>query len=426
MAKKPHFRLKNYTDDPALIILVFNYAGKRIVVSTGVSCPQKYWNKAAERVKENKAFRQHAKINGLLNRLEAQTVDLHYDFKALGIVPSPDKFKDALLQKIQRREDGRPAMFDFMRMFIEERKGMKRPASSIRVYQNSFNHLEAYAKDRKKNMDFGDITEAFKNDFLAYLFSQQPPFSDSYVHKILTTLRTFLKDAYKRGICPHDVTAKVRLSIPKRGAENIYLTEREIETLYRLEGLGERLEAVRDLFLVGCLTGLRFSDFTAIQPENAREIEHAGKEVKCLVITTKKTKQRVVLPLVNPMLVSILDKYAMKAPKVISNQKLNKYLKEVAQAAAFDEPVEITEYRAGRPEKKVYQKWELVSSHTARRSFATNAYKRGLPATEIMKFTGHTTVASFMNYIKVTGDETAVVLSEHDFFTGKSPLKAIK
>ena len=125
------------------------------------------------------------------------------------------------------------------------------------------------------------------------------------------------------------------------------------------------------------------------------------------------------------MLRAILEKHGWKAPKAISAQKFNDYVKELCREAGFTQTIEINEYRAGRQEKKAFQKWELISSHTARRSFATNAFKAKLPPADIMKFTGHTTIASFMKYLKVTTEETAVYLSEHEFFTGKPTLKVV-
>lgn len=425
MAKKsPHFYLKA-GNDPALIILVHTFNRQRVTLSAGVTVPRKFWNAKAERVKESRDFPHYAKINALLNRLEALTLELSYDFKALGVKPSREEFKQAFKKKLGRQETQRPALFTFIRQLIEERKGMNRPQSSLNVYRNCLNHLEAYQKERRRQIDFADITESFKNDFVTYLFAQN--FADSYVHKILTTLKMFLRDAWKRGINDNQGFEKIGLTVTKRGADNIYLNEREVETLASLDlSDNERLDRVRDLFLIGCFTGLRFSDFSAVAPENIRMIEHAGKEVECLVMTAKKTKQRVVIPLVNPALRAILEKYGNKAPKAITNQKLNEYLKELARLAGFTESVEVNEFRAGRHEKKLYQKWELVTSHTARRSFATNAFKRGLPAADIMKFTGHTTERQFMKYIKVTNEENAVILADHDFFTGKSPLKVAR
>lgn len=408
--------MRNKTDDPVLINLVFRYSGKKMVLSTGISIPRKYWDANNKRVRENKAFRQHTKINATLKRLEELTLDLHYDYKALGIVPSVRTFRDALRAKIEHRQDEQPGLLGFIKLYIEERRAMNKPETSIKVYQRVLNHLEGYQKARRKNLTFEDITEAFKADFIAYLQAQG--LKNNTVRLMLNKLRTFIKNAHKRGIVSEDITKRVKLSIPEEETDNTYLTEREIETLYNMEGMGERLENVRDLFLIGCLTGLRFSDFTQIREENIQQIEHNGKQVECLVKSSKKTNNRVFIPLTNPMLKATLQKHGMKAPKVISSQKLNAYLKELAQLAGFTDEVELN--------GKVYQKWEKVTSHTARRSFATNAYKRGVPVPDIMKFTGHKTIAAFMKYIKVEGQETAVILSEHDFFTGKSPLKALK
>lgn len=428
MASKPRFNLR--PGEPGTILLIFRYNGNRVVLSTSVSVPQKFWDYNKQRVKNTRAFPHSAKINAMLNRLESQCMEIHYSFKTVGIVPSPSKFKAALKAKIEQREDSVPTVIEFIQHFIEEREAMNRPKGSIQVYKNCLKHLQGYSQAKKKILEFETITEAWKNDFLSYLFTLKNPegqnFSDSYVNKILGTLRTFLKDAFKRGIIQQDIAGKVKLSIQKREAENIYLSEKEIAHLFSLEGLSERLEKVRDLFVIGCLTGLRFSDYTTIQPQNIQQVEHGGRIVPCLVMTTQKTKQKVVLPVVNPMLVSILEKYNMQAPPALSNQKLNKYLKELGKIAGFSQKIEVNEFRAGQHSSKTVEKWELISTHTARRSFATNAFKRGMTAADIMKFTGHTTVASFMKYIKVTSEERAVTLSEHEFFTGKAPLKAVK
>jgi integrase len=145
-----------------------------------------------------------------------------------------------------------------------------------------------------------------------------------------------------------------------------------------------------------------------------------------LTVTAAKTKQRVIIPLANPTLRAILAKHGNRAPKGMTNQRMNAYLKELCRIAGFTAQVEVNRYRAGRHDQELLPKYELVSTHTARRSFATNAFKRGMAAADIMKFTGHTTIASFMKYIKTTTEESAVILADHEFFTGKSPLKAVK
>lgn len=423
MAKKPNFNLKNRTDNPALIILVFRFKGRKVVLSTGLTVPQKFWNDEQQRIRASRDFPRHKQLNQRLNLFETETVKLWDEYQAQGILPTAKEFKTELTNRLNNVHQEAPSLLPFIHQVIDERQRMNRPAGSIQVYKNCLKNLEDYQAERKKALNFDLLNDAFVNDFTVFLFAQN--FADSYVHKILTTLKMFVRLADKRGIYEGSPLLKASLGVKKRERDNIYLSEGEIQTLFKMELTG-RLANVRDLFLVGCFTGLRFSDYTQIKPENIQTIEHGKKQVKCLVMTTKKTKQKIVLPLVNPMLLAILERHNWKAPRRISNQKLNSYLKELGQLAGFTQEVEINEYKAGEHGKRTCQKWELITSHTPRRSFATNAYKRGLPVADIMKFTGHTTVGSFMKYIKVTTEETAVILSEHDFFTGKAPLRAVK
>jgi site-specific recombinase XerD len=423
--KKPHFYLRDAINDPALIILVYRFSGNRITMTTGVSIPRKYWNAKAERVKENKEFPLYGKINAMLNSLENQTRELALEFKAIGAKPSREEFKAALLAKTGRGDTSKPDLLAFIRQFIEERTAINQSAGTIKVYQRALKHLEGWQAARKRQITFEDVTEGWKNDFVAYLQAQG--LADNTAGKMLDTLRVFIKEAYRRGLIADDPTAKARLSMPQKPVDNIYLSERELEVLAAMDLThSERLDKVRDLFLIGCFTGLRFSDYTAIKPENIGLVSHGSKEVECLTVTTTKTKAKVVIPLANPVLRGILAKHGNQAPKGMTNQRLNIYLKELCKLAGFDELTEVNEYRAGKQEKKAVPKWELVSTHTARRSFATNAFKRGMAAADIMRFTGHSTMASFMKYIKVTAEESAVILADHEFFTGKSPLKAVK
>lgn len=424
MAKKVNFNLKHnpgQTTD-SLVLLRLNFNATRFQISTGITVPTKHWNPKAQRVKETQAFQFYKQINQRLNSLEADTLELFFDYTAQGIMPTVEQFKKDWLARNKQVQEEELNILPFIKQIIEERKGMNRPSGSIQVYKNCLGHLESYQTAKRKPLTFESLTKAFLSDFTAYLFSKG--FSDSYTHKILTTLKMFVRQAEERGICENSPLLKAKLEVKKREGDNVYLNETELKYLFNMP-LEGRLANVRDLFLIGCLTGLRFSDYSQIKPENIQPVEHLGKKVECIVMTTQKTKQKVILPITNPMLRVILERHGWKAPKRISGQKLNDYLKELCQKAGFTQNIEINEYKAGRHERNTFKKWELVTSHTARRSFATNAFKSGLPVANIMSFTGHTTVASFMKYIKVTTEETAVLLSEHDFFTGKGKLKVV-
>ena len=175
--------------------------------------------------------------------------------------------------------------------------------------------------------------------------------------------------------------------------------------LYDLDLTGSaRLDQVRDLFVFGCFTGLRFSDYSNVQPQNIIEVD-GELYIKML---TQKTKERVIIPC-NPVIKSIFEKYgnnANRLPRAPSNQKFNDYIKEVAELAALNEKGRLTM----KPDQQLFM---CVSSHTARRSFSTNLYLSGFPVLDIMKITGHTTEKAFLKYIKVSKLDTARRLSDH-------------
>lgn len=413
MAKKVKFTLYQKTGkESGIILLRFSFRAKRFQITTGISIPGKYWNKNSQRVKETRAFRFYAEINQRLNALESETLALFYDYTAKGIIPTAEKFKADWLARNTQHQEERLELIQFIESFIQERKELKKPKGSLTVYDSCLKHVKGFSESKKKEITFDALNKLFASEFTAYLFGAG--YSDSYTHKILTTLKTIVREAVNRELIPEPGFLKVKLEVRKREADKVYLTESEIKLLFDME-LEGRLANVRDLFLLGCLTGLRFSDFSQLQPENIQPIEHNGKTVECLVTTSKKTKQKAILPIVNPMLKTILQ----RRPKSISAQKLNEYIKELCREAGFTQDIELNEFKGGIHQKRKVQKWEIVASHTARRSFATNAYKSGMAVPDIMKFTGHTTVASFMKYLKVTTEETAVQLSEHDFFKGK-------
>ena len=423
MAKEPIFNLRSRKSESTSVVMIFHFKGHRIVMTTGIVMPVKYWNDNKQRAKENREFPLYQHINKRLTTMSAATMELWGEYVAQGVTPTADEFKSELSKRVNHvQAPVVPDLLPFITQIVDERKAMNRPGSSLQVYKNCIGHLEKYQTKRNKPLHFEDLNAAFLNDFTAYLYTQG--FADSYAHKVLTTLKMFVRLADTRGIHKDSPLLKAKIEVKKQEKDSVYLTEAEIQHLFDLQ-LDDRLARVRDSFLIGCLTGLRFSDYTKIKPENIQDTSHAGKTVKGLIVTTQKTKQRVVLPLTNPMLLAVLERNGWKAPKGISNQKLNTYLKELAQVAGFTQSIEINEFIAGRHEKRTLQKWELISSHTARRSFATNAFKRGMPPADIMTFTGHTTVASFMKYIKVTAEERAVLLSDHPFFTGQATLKVV-
>lgn len=166
------------------------------------------------------------------------------------------------------------------------------------------------------------------------------------------------------------------------------------------------VEAVSFDYL-GAFTGLRFSDFSRLEWKN---ITNTGT----ISIQTQKTGTKVVIP-IHPVVREILDR-GYDFSSSMSDQKINRYIKEVGKIAGIDGMVTINRNVGGRTVTESVPKYSLITTHTARRSFATNAYKSGVPTIAIMKITGHREESTFLRYIKVSEEENAEMLKRHSFF----------
>jgi len=290
-------------------------------------------------------------------------------------------------------------LFDFIKEFIKksedrtnEKTGQKISTRTIQKYNTTLKTLLDFQKTYKRIIDFNTVDLDFYHDFKAYLMNDLN-FATNTIGKYISTLKVFLHEAKEQG---YNITISKRFKGESEESESIYLDEKELEKLYDYDFSNDsRLERIRDLFIVAACTGLRYSDFTSLRPEN---IKNDNIEIK-----QQKTKGKVLIPL-HPMVDNILKKYNGELPISISNQKFNAELNSMVSKS-------IT--KGGIPRSKNYKKWELVSSHTARRSFATNQYMSGFPTISLMAITGHKTEKAFLSYIRVTPEEHANKLREH-------------
>ena len=172
-----------------------------------------------------------------------------------------------------------------------------------------------------------------------------------------------------------------------------------------------RLERVRDVFVIMCYMGIRYSDYLLLKKEN---ILPSG----LIRITTKKTKTPVEIPM-HDRVREIMKKYNGEFPPAPSNQKFNDYMTEVIKAAKLDRDVVISETRGTMTRNKTVKLSSLVTAHTARRSCATNMFLAGVPTLSIMKITGHKSEKVFLKYTRITQEENALKLRDHSFYKTK-------
>ncbi len=401
------------------LILYFTYNKCRIKVCTIARIKPSNWKQEKQKAFPKDDF---AEFNTSLSNkksliLNAYTKYLNENNQQ---EPSQGKIKNIILDILNKSneisENKDLDLLSFTELFISESEMGKRlndkgaPVSpnTIKVYKTFKKNLLAFKQKKKWNdLNFNTIDLAFFEEFKDYM-TFDLRYTTNSLSKHIRILKTITNEAISRNFDCKPLVGK-RFMAKNEVADTVYLNKSELQTLYELD-LSEapRLDKVRDLFLVGCWTGLRFSDFSDISPKCIKG--------DFLTIKTQKTGKEVIIP-IHDYVRKIMNKYngmtENSLPPNISNQKMNSYIKEVCEKAGFVEPISISFTKAGKLVHKQVKKHELISSHTARRSFATNMYLAGFPTISIMAITTHTTESSFMKYIRVTPKEHAMKLQEH-------------
>ncbi len=282
---------------------------------------------------------------------------------------------------------------------------MKSP-NTIKTYVTTKNKFKQYCLESKKEFDFKDITVAWRSGFIKFLQGQGVARNTEGKH--IKTMKVFLNEAIERKLTNNVEFKSKSFSKPSEDIHKIFLSMAEITKIAKLDLSGDRLkEVVRDYFIISCLTSLRYSDFIRIRPEN---IVNGQIQLK-----TSKTGQEVIIP-ISPLVKSIFEKYAFNLPIAPCNQVFNRHLKDIGSMAQIDEPITITKTIGGIKKVEVLKKWELISSHTGRRSLISNCILQGINTSSIMLISGHKSLKVFQGYVGINQKQNAEVLSKHEFF----------
>jgi integrase len=400
------------------IYCLVRYQNKRVKHYTNRKIHPKHWNSKVQEVR--KSHSNSPELNHWLKGIETFVANLELDWSKkhsiTGEVPiiPPSHIKENLdryftkTTKDEREEHNQKSFWGYYNQFLTRMKngtrvhlskGTPMAPKTIFQFDNLKRHLENFQRTKKIVIDFHKIDIPFYNDFVEHLTTKLK-LAPNTIGKLITNLKVFLREAFDEGITTNNIFANRRFRSNSSLADTIYLTPIEINEILNLDLITNlKLDRVRDMFMIGCYTGLRFSDIVNIRPEHINE--------GMIEITQVKTKERVTIPITNKV-AKILSKYNNTIHK-ISNQKFNDYLYEVVKLCEGLK-VEVTKktIQGGRQIVIKKPKYEFVTSHTARRSFATNEYmNKGLSVRDIMAITGHKTEKSFYKYIRQTPKENA-------------------
>lgn len=297
---------------------------------------------------------------------------------------------------------------------------------------NSLGHFKEFMKDTGITYDFQDVDLDCYVKYKAWLMAQdiskekEDPkhepvhYADNTIGGFIKKLKCVLRAAESRGYPVNPAYKSTEFKAQSSvDVDTIYLTREEVERFEKVDLTkkedGKNLELARDIFLVGVWTAQRVSDYNNLKPENIKVVDNNGTPMTYISIHQQKTGRLVEIPC-NAKVRDILNKYPKGLPH-LSDQKINKYIKDIGKMAGIDEVVEVKGSRGGQVIKEYYKKYDLICTHTARRTGATLMYLDGIAIYDIMKVTGHKSVTTLEKYIRADKLEVAQKLVlQYDYF----------
>lgn len=428
------FTLKDAKEKQTLLYAVCYHDSKRIKVSTGLKVVSETWSAKMQRCEISSRFtervnRASRKVNKLLDEIlekwKRTTEEGNTLWRQSKLHTREEKIKCDLayivsrVMKAEEEEEEKKQItpLQYFDKYVEEMCHKVDPRTGRYIGERTQVHhrtvlkrIKAFMEEKHIKDDFSVFDEQFARRFTDWAYTSKN-YRQNTIPTTFSVLKVWLNAAKAERLFDGEEYKKY----VSKGADvdNIYLTKDEIERMYRLDipsliAKGEidaksTIEKTRDLFVIGCWTGLRRSDINRLE-KALFDIEKGE-----ITIITEKTGEKVQIPM-HPFIKELYEKYDGKFPKLTDKANTNRHLQEIGRHAKIDENIMVKENRGGKIISHVYKKYQMIKMHTARRSFATNLYLDGAPTISIMKLTGHTTEMNFLKYIKITKEENAEMM----------------
>ena len=416
------FTLESRKKDGVLIVenvpirMRVNFASKRIEFTTGYRIDAAKWDADKQRVKNgcsNKLKQSASEINASLLGYYTEIQDIFKKFEVEEIMPTPEQIKEAFNELHKPIEEVNPRKSTpnaFYKVFDEFVRDCGRQNDWTDSTYEKFAAVKNHLINFRNELTFDFFDEKGLNDYVTYLRDVKE-MRNSTIGKQLSFLKWFLRWAFKKGLHQNNAYDSYKPKLKSTQKKIIFLTWEELNKLreFEIPAAKQALDRVRDVFLFQCFTGLRYSDVF-----NLRRSDIKGDHIE---VTTVKTSDSLIIELNNHSK-AILDKYKDvafeddKVLPVITNQKMNDYLKELAELAGIDEPVRQTYYRGNERIDEVTPKYALLGTHAGRRTFICNALALGIPPQVVMKWTGHSDYKAMKPYIDIADDIKANAMSK--------------
>ena len=282
--------------------------------------------------------------------------------------------------------------------------------STIRSYNATWKNLLKFSKDTRYDLQWNTVNREFYDLFLNWC--QNKGLTDNTHGKFIKIIKSIMNTGLELELHTNIEHKKKYFKKSDNPSDAIYLTESELDRLFKLDLPDNSLiRNVRDLFLIAANTGLRWSDYKRI---SEFEIINEGDK-KYITLLTQKNQIALTIPL-KPSLHKIISSDLLKKPLKITEYQFKSRIQLLGKMIGLDELVKSYKIFNGKKVITECKKYELIGTHTARRSFCTNAFLSGMDPAKIMLFSGHKQLDTFNRYIKSDSLKNARMLSNEGYF----------
>lgn len=388
------------------------------IVMKNIKVPVKKWNKSKEKINPTEEINYtyiNDKLGGFksyLEKLVKNDIEYKINFNQEWLRKEYEGYLNIDLSKAE--SNPKFYLSDFLQDFVDNKidnhrgKLKKKLSKNTKdQYLTTLNKLLDFEKYTTSKIKFNEINQDFCDSLVDFLEKEQQ-LTGSTIQTYLTKIKAIIDIAEKNDIKIKNVKDYLRVEINK--TFDVYLTKEELENLEKLEIEKKYQDNARNWFVIECHTGLRVSDLSKLSKADIVVKKIGSKNVRGVNVVQTKTGNLIFIPF-NKSIENILSKNDGDFPRKISDQKYNKYIKEVCGEAKIIQPVKgskLVKLEGTEKHRKVvnmYPKNLLISSHTGRRTFATLNYLNGVKPYAIMEITGHKSLTSFEKYLKMSNDD---------------------
>jgi len=406
-------KLEATPTEESLIMLHFSLNGKRFKKSTGYKCSFNQWDNEKQRIRTGKSRLNNAyEVNSFLSSLQGFAEQEYSEMVKSKVGINLNLLSENIGNYIKGISTDAEIKNDSVIDYAEKLQVSKKGTINITTYRSNNQTINLLIRFEVNygRLTFDSINMEFYRHFVRFL--DEEGYSVNTIGKHIKNLKTFLNDALLNGQTSNVIFKNKNFKAPKEITNEIYLDDDEINALATLDlSDNPQMQQARDIFLIGYYTGQRVSDYNGLSENSI--VNFDGQDF--IKLKQKKTGNEVNIPL-RTEIVKIRERYDNKFPPKMSEPVLRRHIKSAACKAKINEKIKTTIKEEGKKIDKMIPKYKLVKTHTARRSFCTNLYKKGKPVQQIMLFSGHKTEREFYKYIRIESEQKALHIVKSGFF----------